>query len=102
VWRPLPLPDVDECTEGASPCDAHSECHDTDGGFYCTCTPGWEPVTGSGTACQGAHHGLILQGIDRVLYVKFVYGVRLVCNPPPILTLTLRRHRRVRAQAGHM
>lgn len=41
--------DIDECDTGADNCHGNAICTDTDGGFYCNCTQGYE---GDGEHCQ--------------------------------------------------
>lgn len=40
---------VDECTKGASPCDANAACFDSVGSYSCECNSGW---SGSGSVCS--------------------------------------------------
>ena len=46
---PLPccVPDIGECGP-PSPvdCGSSANCQNTEGGYYCTCSPGYEPVSG--------------------------------------------------------
>ena len=44
------LVDINECNSGLHNCHAYATCHNTFGGFGCTCNLG---ITGNGTFCQG-------------------------------------------------
>ncbi|EDO37658.1 predicted protein [Nematostella vectensis] len=42
--------DVDECSDGQSPCHVSANCSNTLGSFTCTCKDGF---TGDGLTCKG-------------------------------------------------
>ncbi|KAK1342692.1 hypothetical protein QTO34_015458 [Cnephaeus nilssonii] len=41
--------DIDECEQGrpGTACGRRAECHNTRGGYYCTCSPGYRPGSGA-------------------------------------------------------
>ena len=46
--------DVNECLENNTDnCDVNAECLNTEGGYNCTCKPGFTDVNGDGTNCTG-------------------------------------------------
>ena len=42
--------DVNECAESSDGCSENATCHDTDGGYWCECLPGFQ---GDGYNCTG-------------------------------------------------
>ncbi len=42
--------DIDECSASVSVCDANANCHNTPGGYRCSCKAGF---TGDGKTCAG-------------------------------------------------
>ena len=36
--------DIDECSLGAEICGTGNTCTNSEGGFYCTCSPGYVPA----------------------------------------------------------
>ena len=42
--------DVNECETGLHNCGQNSQCNNADGGFWCTCEPGY---SGDGLVCEG-------------------------------------------------
>jgi hypothetical protein len=48
--NPHPCSDIDDCKVG-SPCSPDADCHDTPGGYLCTCKPGF---SGDGATCRDA------------------------------------------------
>ena len=51
--KPDCILDVDECMEGSDDCNVNANCTNTDGGFTCSCLPGY---VGDGVIdCSGAH-----------------------------------------------
>ena len=47
------ISDINECTAGTDDCSANAACTNTDGGFDCTCNPGFTDTRGDGTLCHG-------------------------------------------------
>lgn len=45
--------DINECLIGTHNCHDVAECSNTNGSFYCNCTPGF---IGNGTYCQGIRY----------------------------------------------
>ena len=41
------ISDVNECLSGSTTCQNGGTCHNTDGGYECTCTPAW-----TGDSCE--------------------------------------------------
>ena len=44
------LLDLDECATGVANCHRHAECTNTEGSYYCECSPGY---MGNGHHCSG-------------------------------------------------
>ena len=42
--------DEDECLSEVAKCPPNSQCDNTDGGYTCTCSPGYEDTSGTGDA----------------------------------------------------
>ena len=53
------ISDVNECLRGSTTCQNGGTCHNTDGGYECTCTPAW-----IGDSCET---GIFYVPINKVL-----------------------------------
>ena len=61
--------DIDECTEGTSGCE--QVCANTNGGFGCSCFPGYSPKSDNKTCTMGTSQRSLL------LVVRFVHVPKL-------------------------
>lgn len=60
------VPDVNECkTPSTVSCGKFADCHNTEGSYYCTCSPGYQLVSGATlfwnekeNTCHGENHSL--------------------------------------------
>ena len=57
-WLILITTDIDECELMMDDCGTHATCKNMDGGFNCTCNPGFD---GNGTTCSGKSAVLYIQ-----------------------------------------
>ena len=72
---PCCVPDINECGP-PSPvyCGPSADCQNTEGGYYCTCSPGYEPVSGamifqneSENTCRGKNEAALPASHSRGL-----------------------------------
>uniref|UniRef100_A0A4W2DQG9 Adhesion G protein-coupled receptor E2 n=1 Tax=Bos indicus x Bos taurus TaxID=30522 RepID=A0A4W2DQG9_BOBOX len=81
---PLPccVPDINECGP-PSPvdCGSSADCQNTEGGYYCTCSPGYEPVSGKWTMSAQTR---VCKGLSICINTEDSY----TCQCPPGLEFT--------------
>jgi len=72
--------DVNECATNNGGCSANAECTNTDGGFSCSCRPGYH---GNGTICYGrlSNH---YRNAARNIAVQFCLFLRVFQTRPPL------------------
>ena len=54
-------PDINECAEKTDNCEGNAECVNTEGGYNCTCKPGFNDIYGNGTICTGMYTGFTFE-----------------------------------------
>lgn len=71
------MADDNECENATQPCGEHANCTNTEGSYYCTCTPGFKPSNGQqifvpndGTSCVG----------KLLLSARYLYIVTLIAS----------------------
>eukprot|EP00494_Astrolonche_serrata_P030647 UN30915 len=72
--------DVDECM-GQNDCDENKgTCENTEGGYNCSCNPGWEVVGGDGTGGSGTNTCVVRRSSTTEYYgiSEKYYGFRVV------------------------
>lgn len=70
--------DINECLIGTHNCHDVAECSNTNGSFYCNCTPGF---IGNGTYCQGIRY------IATFWTIKIIIHFSLVCFKKPFFII---------------